>query len=299
MDITTGFGPVIGGSNPSGCIIMANYCYLNGSIKPLDQATISICDIGLLRGFSVFDFLRCYHGKPFLLKWHLERFKNSAQTVGLKIPLKDAEIEKIITTLLEKNKLKEATVKIFLSGGFSDDGLQYNKLKPTFFIIIKPAIQYPKKLFTDGAKLITQEHQREKASAKTSNYLTLMASYQNKQRAGAIEILYTHRGEVLEGATSNFFLIKNGRLITAEKNILLGTRRRLILKLAKNKFPIEIRKISTDELKNCDEAFICSTTRNIVPIVTIDKKKIKRGKVGPITKQLMSLIDEKIKSECA
>jgi len=278
---------------------MANYCYLNGSIKPITQAKISICDIGLLRGFSVFDFLRCYNGQPFLLKWHLERFKKSAQAVGLKIPLKDAEIEKIIKSLLQKNKLKEATVKLFLSGGFSDDGLEYNKLKPTFFIIVKPAIKYPAKLFSAGAKLITQEHQREKSSAKTSNYLTLMSLYDKKIKAKAIEILYTHQGEVLEGATSNFFLIKGGRLITAEKNILLGTRRRLILTLAKNKLPIEIRKIKIDELKNCDEAFICSTTRNIVPIVDIDGKKINAGQVGPITQKLMELINKKIKSDCA
>jgi branched-chain amino acid aminotransferase len=273
-------------------------CYLNGKFTPLSQAKISIRDIGLLRGLSVFDFLRCYNGQPFLPNFHFQRFHNSARTVGLKIPYPDEAIKKIIIQLLVKNKLKEATAKIFLTGGESPDGLSFNLKTPTFFIIVSPAPVYPKSLFEKGAKLITYDHQREKATAKTSNYLTLLSLKKEKEKADALEILYTSNGLILEGATSNFFLIKNKTLITAKDNILLGTRRRLILQLARNKFKIEERPVKVSELKNCDEAFICSTTRNIVPVVKIDNYKIGDGQVGPITEELMGLIQKKIKKDC-
>lgn len=273
-------------------------CYLNGKYVPLSQAQISILDIGLLRGLSIFDFLRCYNGRLFLPDFHFQRFHNSAKAVGLKIPLSDEAIKKIILQLLAKNKLKEATAKIFLTGGESPDGLSFNLKTPTFFIIVSPAPAYPKSLFEKGAKLITHNHQREKAVAKTSNYLTLLSLKKQKEKSGALEILYTSNGLILEGATSNFFLIKNKVLITAKNNVLLGTRRRLILQLAKNKFKVEERPVKISELKNCDEAFICSTTRNIVPIVKIDNLKIGNGRVGPVTKELMELIQKKIKKDC-
>jgi branched-chain amino acid aminotransferase len=279
-------------------IMKQNYCYLNGKILPLSQAQINICDIGLLRGFSVFDFLRCFNGKPFLLKDHLIRFKNSARTLNLKIPLKDEVIKKIITQLLKKNNLENATVRIFLSGGKSEDGLNFDLKHPTFFIIVSPAPYYPETLFTEGAKLITYNHKREKHWAKTSNYLTLLSLKKEKAQAKAIEVLYLDGDQVLEGATSNFFIIKNKKLITAKDNILEGTRRKLILKLAKNNFSIELGPINIKELKTCDEAFICSTTRNIVPVVEIDNLKISDGRVGPITKELMKLINDKIKQDC-
>lgn len=275
------------------------YCYLNGKILPLNQAKINICDIGLLRGFSIFDFLRCYNGRPFLFDFHLQRFKNSAKIMGLKIPLSDETIKTIILKLLTKNKLSEATVKIFLTGGYTPDGFDFNPKTPTLFIIVSPAPHYPKSLFEQGAKLITFNHQREKATAKTGNYLTLMSLQNKKQQAKALEILYTNNGLVLEGATSNFFIIKNNNLITAKDNILLGTRRRLILQLAKNKFKVQQRPLKISELKTADEAFICSTTRNIVPIVKIDELKIGNGQVGPKTKKLMDLIREKINRDCS
>lgn len=274
------------------------FCYLNGKILPVNQAKISILDIGLLRGFSIFDFMRYYNGQPFLFSWHLKRFRQSAKTLGLKIPLTDIEIKKIISKLLIKNQLKETTVKLFLTGGESPDGLSFNSKTPTFFILVSPAPIYQPSFFQKGVKLITFNHQREKAEAKTSNYLTLLSLKNKKQQAHALEILYTQNGLILEGATSNFFLIKNNQLITAKDNILLGTRRKLILQLAKNKLETQERPLKLSELKTADEAFICSTTRNIMPVTKINNLKIGTGQVGPITKQLMELINDKIKKDC-
>jgi len=264
------------------------YCYLNGKIIELKDAKVSVTDIGVLRGFGVFDFLKVKDGKMLLIDRHLERLNNSIEKTNLKLPVSRGEIIKIIDKLLEKNKVADAGVRIVLTGGESVDGMTYNPSKPTIFILLQELHQYPDKIYQNGVKLITFEHQRELPEAKTNNYITKMKLQGEKEKAGAFEILYVYKGHVLEGATSNFFIFKNDTLITAKKDdILLGTRRGLVLELAREKFEIEERKINIEELRQANEAFIVSTTPNIVPVVQIDGQKIGDGKVGANTKYLM------------
>ncbi len=274
---------------------MAKYCYLNGKIVPVKKASVSVYDLGLLRGFGVFDFLRVYNGKPFLLKEHLVRLANSARLLNLKVPLSRKEITDVIDKLLKKNHLKEATVRIVLTGGESNDGLHCDYNSPTFFILTKAAPNYPPSLYKNGIKLMTFEHQREVSQAKTTNYLTMISLQNIKEKKKAFEILYTSKGLVLEGASCNFFIFKGNTLITPKDNILMGTTRNFILKLAKGKFKIEARPLRLKELNKATEAFIASVTREILPVVKIDNLKIGQGKVGQNTKHLMDLFRKYVK----
>jgi branched-chain amino acid aminotransferase len=276
---------------------MKKYCFINGSITTIDKAKINVCDIGLLRGYGVFDYLRSYNGKSFLVQEHLNRFKKSAALLNIRIPFSEKKIENIINKLLVKNKIKNAGIRLVLTGGKSEDGINYNIDFPTFFILIDDIHSYPQSVYKKGVALITFEHQREKPDAKSNNYITMVGLKALKKRKKAFEVLYTSNDKILEGTTCNFFIFKGDTLITSKDNILHGTRRNLTLRLAKGKFKIEERPVSLNELRKAKEAFITSTSRDIIPVVKVDNLKIGNGMVGKNTKFIMRLFQNFVSQE--
>ena len=151
-----------------------SYVYLNGTIVPADQAAVSPFDIGLLRGYAVFDLLRTVGGRPFLLGEHLKRFRESAAHLGLTVPVGDDEILRAVTELLERNDHEEATVRFVLTGGVSPDGMHFDVETPTFLILTHELHVPAEELYARGGKLITHLHRREVPLAKTTNYLTMV-----------------------------------------------------------------------------------------------------------------------------
>ncbi len=272
------------------------YCYLNGKIVPLKRARVSPRDIGFLRGYGVFDFFRTINGKPFLYDEHIERFKNSAELFNLKIPIGDAELKKIIDKLILKNGFRESSVRIVLTGGELKNGMGFDSFSPTFLILVEKSKTPPAKLYKTGVKLITLEHRRELPRAKTLNYISAVRLCNSElKRKKAFEVLYTDRGRVLECSTSNFFIFRGGKLITPKKDILLGTTRNLVLKLAGKHFKTEEREIKSRELRFADEAFITASNKDILPVVNIDGKIIGDGKVGENTRKLMDAFGSYVK----
>lgn len=257
------------------------YCYFNGKIILEKNVKISIDDVGFLRGYSVFDVMVSYNGKPFLLKKHFERLKNSANNLNLKFPATEKKFESIILTLLNKNNIKNVSIRSFLTGG------------GVFFIRLEKPTKLAENLYKTGAKIITLNYFRYLPEAKTSNYISSIRQMDRMKKEKAMEILYTYDGKVLECSTSNFFLIKNGVIITPKDGVLGGVTRYFILKIAReNGFAVEERDIKVTELKTSDEAFLTATNKEIVPVVKIDKLKIGKGKVGVKTKELMELFSK-------
>ncbi|MEK7627295.1 MAG: aminotransferase class IV [Patescibacteria group bacterium] len=265
------------------------YCYLNGKIIPLNEAHINPNDMGILRGYAIFDFLRTYNEKPFLLKEHWNRLQKSAKELNLKIPHSESTIKKIIKTLLIKNKMNEAGIRIIITGGITEDSMNLG-LAPTMLILMEKLKKLPENIYLNGAKIITFEHQRDVPLAKTTDYLMAVKLQPFRKQNKAIEILYTKNDLILECTTSNFFIFKKNTLITPKNNVLMGTTRNFVIKLAKKaKFSIEERDLPTDELKSANEAFITATTKEIAPIIQVNDQKIGNGKVGKNTKILMEL----------
>ena len=262
-------------------------CYLNGKFLPENKAAINLADLGLLRSYGVFDSLRTYNGKVFLFDEHLVRLKNSAKAINLKIPATDIEIKKIIKKLLSKNKYKESNIRIVLTGGSEEK--HTGKFSPTFYILVSKLEKLPGHVYSRGIKIITHNYKRDFPRAKTTNYLTSLTLKGLQKQKNAFEILYTYEGCVLEATTSNFFVIKNNKLITPQQNILFGTTRNLVIKLSKKHFDIEERDLSVEELKGISEAFITATNKEIIPVVNIDGKRVGNGSVGPNTKKIMGI----------
>lgn len=272
------------------------YYFFQNKIKEAKNVRLNPNDLGLLRGYGVFDFLRTFQGKPFLLSEHLKRFQNSARLLNLKIPVYNQNgLKQIVSRLLSKNRFKEATVRLVLTGGVSKDSLSVN-CQPSFFIMVEPLYPFPQEYYTKGIKLITLEYQREIPRAKTLNYLFALKNQPQMQKAQAQEMLYISQGNVLECSMSNFFIFKNNTLITPQEDILLGTTRNLVLKLARPQFKIQERRIRVNELKQAQEAFITATLKEVMPVIKIDHLKIRKGKVGEKTKIIMNLLKEYIGS---
>lgn len=261
---------------------------------PENRVGINTRDLGVLRGFGVFDVLRTYNGKPFMLKDHFARLKNSAAILNLKLPISTNEFEKNISLLLKKNKFKDAVIRSVLTGGVASDGISVSS-RPTFFILLESLPELNKNIYKNGIKLITHNHLREFAQAKTTNYILAILLQEKLKKEKAFEVLYVWQDKILECATSNFFIFKGDTLVTPKDNILIGITRNVILRLAKGKFKIEERDITKEELASATEAFIAATNKEIIPVVQVDGLVIGDGKVGSNTQWLMDCFSQFVK----
>ncbi len=265
---------------------MYKYCFFNGKIINSDKPLLMLNDIAVLRGYAAFDFMRIYNSKPFQFKDHMKRFRNTSKLMGLKLSFSDSEISKALTQLISKNKDYDYQVRFVLTGGETKNGLEPSN--PIFYILFEKLKDIPDSVYKNGAKLITQEHQRILPYAKNSNYMQAVLLQKKRKKEKAIEILYTYDGKVLEASTSNIFIVKNSILYTPKDNILKGITRKLVIEISKKlKYEIVEKEILIEELFGADEVFLTATNKKVLPVVKIDSKIIKDGKVGNVTKKLL------------
>lgn len=265
---------------------MLKYFYFNGKILPLSRPVLSANDLGLLRSYAVFDFLRTYQSLPFHLHDHYRRLVNSAQKLDLRVPLNEQQVAKIIADLLKKNRVTDASFRLVLTGGASVDGLHPG---PTnFYILAEETYRLPERLFVQGAKLLSCSYERFLPETKNTNYLLAVSKLKQRKRLGAVELLYLDRTDgVLECSTSNIFLVKNKRVITPKIGVLPGITRKIVLSLAKQRWSCEERPVTMAELKQADEIFITATNKDVLPIVKIDDWTVASGRPGAISQSLL------------
>ncbi|MEK7084572.1 MAG: aminotransferase class IV [Patescibacteria group bacterium] len=273
---------------------MERYCYFNGKFISETRAAISPRDIGVLRGYAVFDFLVTQNGKPFLFDDHFARLQRSAKELGLSLPVSKAACAAIMHTLITRHPSQDAVIRTVLTGGVSSNGFAPDGT-PTFYILIEPRKKLPPAYYRDGARLITVDYQRFLPHVKTTHYIEAVRNNALCRKKNAVEILYVKDGLVLESASSNFFIVKRNKLITPAERVLPGITKKLVLKFARNKFIVEQRPLRLTEMYAADEAFLTASNKNILPIVKIDDRTIGTGRVGDVTKELMHLFDDFVK----
>ena len=272
------------------------FVYLNGTIMPSGEAAISPFDVGLLRGYAVFDLLQTIGGVPFQFQDHMDRFRASAAMLGLEVPATDDEIAEATIELLQLNGHPEATVRYVLTGGESPDGMHFDPATPTFLIVTHELFKVPAEFYETGGRLLTREHRRELPEAKTTNYLTWLRNHPALDAAGAIDLLYHADGFVSEAATASFYVVRDGRICAPAEGVLRGTVGSMVLHLAKREFEVVLGPVSLEEALSAEETFITSSVRGVVPIVRIDDRVIGDGTVGPVTKRLMELCSAEMQS---
>ncbi len=270
--------------------------YVNGSFLPKEEAKVSVFDHGYLYGDGIYETLRAYEGILFHLDKHLARLKHSADFISLKLPLPLQMIGDALKRTVQKNGLSDAYVRIQLSRGPGDIGLDPALCpEPTTVIVAKPFKAYPAELFERGVSLAMVETRRNhplalNPSIKATNFLNNILAKIESIRAGAYEALMLNwEGYVAEGTISNIFFVSRGVVCTPglETGILEGVTRGLALDLARRE-RLEIREglILPGELLSADECFITNTTVEIMPVTSIDGKHIGTGRPGPVTAQL-------------
>ena len=259
---------------------------------------MGVYDIGLLRGFGIYEALRTFNRQPFHFEDHIERFHTSTAALKLRIPIEDSEIRRVFDDLIERNipAEKEAIIKLIITGGQAIGGIEFNPETPTFFILVEELHPLASEILEKGCSLMVHEHLRIFPELKTTNYITAVLLQEERKRLGALEILYTYQGQVLEPATSNFFIVKGGRIITAKDNILAGVTRKVTIAAAQKEFQIEERSVSVEEMYAADEAFLTSSFKDVVQVVKVGEKTIGSGVPGPVTKRVMELFQEATKN---
>jgi branched-chain amino acid aminotransferase len=240
--------------------------------------------------------MRAYGGKLFLLKKHLARLKRSADAISLKLPLPLDRIGDALNKSVSINKLQEAYVRLHISRGPGEIGLDPALcVAPTMVIVAKPFHDYPSAYYAQGVSvaIVTTRRNHPLAlppSIKGTNFLNNILAKIEAIKAGAYEgIMLNWEGYVAEGTISNIFMVRKGVLYTPhiDTGILEGVTRDLVLRLAKRKkIPVREVMLRTKDLRASNECFITNTTMELMPVTTIDEKKIGKGIPGPVTAAL-------------
>lgn len=276
---------------------MALKIYLNGKLVDEKGAKISIFDHGLLYGDGVFEGIRSYDGLIFKLREHIDRLYESAHTIMLKIPMTKQEMIGAVIRTLRANKLKDAYIRLVVTRGEGDLGLDPRKCwgKPAIFIIADKIALYPERFYKDGLEIVTVPTPRNTCEAlnpqiKSLNYLNNILAKIEAINAGSEEaIMLNSSGYVAEGTGDNIFIVKGQRVLTPPAFIgaLRGITRGAVLELAKKAGVISCEEVLTrHDLYNADECFLTGTAAEIVPVVKVDGRIIGSGRPGRITLKL-------------
>lgn len=272
--------------------------YIDGEYYPKSQAKISVFDHGLLYGDGVFEGIRAYKGVVFKLREHIDRLYNSAKVIMLNIPLtKEGMINAVLETL-RKNNLQDAYIRLIVTRGVGDLGLDPRKCpKPTVIIITDTIKLYSSEAKEKGIKALIVWVRRNPVDTvshevKSLNYLNSVLGKIEANIAGFDEaICLDKNGYVSEGVGENLFIVKNGKLITPPSSIglLVGITREVVIKLAeKLGYAVVERNITPTDLLTADEVFFTGTAAEITPIAQVNGRIIGEGKPGPITRSLMN-----------
>ena len=268
--------------------------YVNGKLVNEKETVINIFDLGLIRAYAVFDYVRLYNGKFFHLNDHLERLQNSAHKMKIILPISINDIHDIAHLLLEKNPQIDAGMRFIITGGLVQSDLISPSSISSLIILFHPLKSLPNYNDSNSIKVITTKLSRIFPDVKSTNYTSAILALKEAYIKNYDHALYINdKNEILEGTTSNIFFFKNKTLITADSSdILKGITRKVVLKLAEGNFPIEFRPLNISEIENCEEAFLTASNKQILSVSMIDDKIIGNGLAGENTKKLQFMFNK-------
>lgn len=272
--------------------------YIDGQYYPKSQAKISVYDHGFLYGDGVFEGIRAYNGAVFKLKEHVDRLYRSAHAITLNIPLNKEEMTQAVIETLRKNKMKDSYIRLVVSRGIGDLGLDPRKCpKPSIVIITDTISIRAGNAKETGITAMFSWVRRNPVDATTQeikslNYLNSVLAKIEANAAGVDEALCLEsNGYIAEGAGENIFIVKNGELFTppAATGALAGITSEVISSIAaKMGIKLTVTNLTPFMVFSADEAFFTGTAMEVVPIREVNKRQIGTGKPGPVTIKLMA-----------
>jgi branched-chain amino acid aminotransferase len=280
--------------------------YIDGNYYPKSQAKISVYDHGLLYGDGIFEGIRAYNGIVFKLKEHIDRLYRSAHTIMLQIPATKEEMIDIVLETLRKNNLKDSYIRLVVTRGVGDLGLNPRKCAKPSVIVITDAIALLKSEAKEkGVTAMLSWVKRDPVDAttheiKSLNYLNSILAKIEANINGVDEaICLDKNGFICEGVAENIFIVKNGSIFTPPSytGALPGITAEEVMKLARKLgYEVTEKNITPYELFNAHEAFFTGTAAEVVPVREINKRQIGKGNPGPVTKRLMEEFSKLVRS---
>ncbi len=280
--------------------------YLNGKFLDRKDAKVSVFDHGFLYGDGAFEGIRAYNRLVFKLNEHIDRLYETCHTMMIDVKMTKKEMVKAITDTLKANNISNGYIRVIVTRGEGDLGLDPRKCygQPSVIIIADNITLYPKELYVKGMEIITVPTIRNHPEAlnprlKSLNYLNnIMAKIEANISGYSEAIMMDHQGYVAECTGDNIFIIKDKILSTPSQGRLKGITRDAVFELAK-KFKIQAdeRFMTRHEVYTSDECFLTGTAAEIIPIVKVDGRAIGNGKPGPITAKFIKSFHEIVKKD--
>ncbi len=273
------------------------FASVNGTVLPSEEARVSVLDNGFAFGDSVYEVLRTYGGQAFEPGRHFRRLRASATRLGIRVPASDASLLAQVDALLARTADPESYIRIVVSRGLGDCSYDFGKVQgPTVVMIQKPLPPHPAWHYERGIRVAAVDVRRNHPRAldpaiKSGNLLNNILAVREAQSRGAEEpVLLNQEGFLAEGASTNVFLVRGGTVATPplSAGILAGITREVVLELLPGLgIPSREEPLRLPDLFGADEAFMTSTTREVVPVASVDGKAIGEGRPGPLTRRVM------------
>ncbi len=271
--------------------------YVDGQLYPKSEAKVSVFDHGLLYGDGIFEGIRVYSGRIFRFKEHMDRLFESARIIRLDMPLSREELDRAVEDTVRANGRRDAYIRLVITRGTGDLGIDPRKCKKSTLIIIVDKITvYAEELYGQGIPIITSSTRRIRSDmldqrAKSLNYLNSIMAKMEANLAGVGEALMLDcNGNVAECSVDNLFLVKNGKLLTPglEFPILAGITREVVLEIA-DRLDIPCREctLTLHDVYSADEFFMTGTGAELMPVISVDSRMIGDGKPGNVTGRLL------------
>jgi len=281
--------------------------YVDGELRPREAATVSVFDHGLLYGDGVFEGIRVYNRRIFRLDQHLDRLYDSACAIALDVPLAKAEMAEAVRRTVRENRKEDGYIRLIVTRGVGDLGLDTRKCqRPTVIIIVTDIQVYPQPLYAAGIRVVTSatrqvSHESFDARVKSLNYLKNVLAKIDAVRAGAEEaIMLNADGFIAECSADNLFVVRGSALLTPspQDGALEGITRGAILSLAAEA-RVEAReaRLTRFDIYTATECFLSGTGAEVMPVVEVDGRRIGDGTPGPLTRRFQEAFHALARSE--
>ena len=285
--------------------------YINGSLVPKEQATVSVYDHGLLYGDGVFEGIRVYVSKVFLLKEHIDRLYESASAIRLDLEKDTGMSREAMASAVEEtvkaNGIKDGYVRLVVTRGGGYLGLDPRRTSNPQVIIIADTITlYPQEIYDNGMNLVTATTIRNHPGAlspriKSLNYLNnILAKIEGTDAGSPEALMLNHKGEVAECTGDNIFVVRNNDIKTpsTDSGILEGITRNVVIRLAREAgYAMTECGLVRHDIYVADECFLTGSAAEIVPVVSLDGRTIGNGRPGPVTRDLWERFQQ-LKGHC-
>jgi D-alanine transaminase len=276
---------------------MSEIVYLNGEFMPLENARIPVLDRGFIFGDGVYEVIPVYSRHPFRLQEHLVRFSRSHDAIGLDYPMKDAEWTRLVHELVSRNGNEDQSVYLQVTRGVAKRDHAFPKdVRQTVFGMSSPMTSPSRQAVENGIATISAvDYRWLKCDVKSTSLLANCMLRQMAADAGATEVVMFRDGFLTEGSSSNVFVVKNGTILAPPKNnlVLPGITYDVVLELAQtNGVPHQVRSISQQEVRDADEIWVTSSTKEVLAATALDAKPVGDGKPGPVFRRMHQLYQD-------